>query len=82
MLMAVLTPGETLSTSRKKEHQLQENDIIASHEEDEKEEHAVMKKTENSDEEEEGDVTLNHRLTTSCLNGSVLLHSGEMISRR
>ncbi|KAG7316283.1 hypothetical protein KOW79_019824 [Hemibagrus wyckioides] len=59
MLMAVLTPGETLEergAEEEKEHQSQENDIIASHEEDEKEEHAVMKKTENSDEEEEDEA--------------------------
>ncbi|KAB5540130.1 hypothetical protein PHYPO_G00097780 [Pangasianodon hypophthalmus] len=60
MLMAVLTPRETVKERRadeEKEQESQENDVITSHEEmneeDEKGEQAVMKKAENSEEDEE-----------------------------
>ncbi|KAF4071165.1 hypothetical protein AMELA_G00281850 [Ameiurus melas] len=62
MLMAVLTPGETVKergAEEEKEQESQVNGVITSHEEmnegDEKAEEAVTKKTESSEEEEEAD---------------------------
>ncbi|MCJ8744024.1 hypothetical protein PDJAM_G00101420 [Pangasius djambal] len=60
MLMAVLTPGETVKergAEEEKEQESQDNDVITSQEEmnqdDEKGEQVAMKKAENSEEEEE-----------------------------
>lgn len=68
MLMAVLTPGETLKErGAEEEQESQENDIITSHqemnEEDEKGDLAVKK--ENSEEEKEGDGTLDQSIFKS-----------------